>query len=371
MPDFASFVALGDSFTEGVGDPAAGDPAAGDPAGGQCRGWADRFAERLARHQPGTRYANLAVRGKLLGEVLDEQVPAATAMAPDLVSLAAGGNDLLRPLTDPDDVATAFEAAVAALTAAGCTVLVFTGFDPKAFPVLRLYRGRAALLSMHVREIAERHGCLLADLWSMRILTDRRLWAPDRLHLCPDGHRRVALLACEAAGVPASENWRAPLPAPSASSWLAARWQDVTWATEHAAPYLSRRLHGISAGDGRAPKRPELTFVDTRSARRGLNQHQRAMVRLAVHVDPGDRHGHARQQSAHDGGELSGRGDLMAGDRGQDVSRDDPGPVRGGAAELADDERARAGGGHLGRNAGVEVVGEADRGARPHREAGT
>ena len=82
-----TFVALGDSFTEGLDDPRA------DQAG--YLGWADRFAQMLAGQQPGLRYANLAVRGKRLGQVADEQVPQAIAMAPDLVSLAAGGNDLL------------------------------------------------------------------------------------------------------------------------------------------------------------------------------------------------------------------------------------------------------------------------------------
>jgi lysophospholipase L1-like esterase len=256
-----SFIALGDSFTEGVGDPTTDGTA--------CRGWADRFADTLALHSGGLRYANLAVRGKLLAEILAEQVPAAIAMAPDLVSLVGGGNDLLRPRTDPDDVAATFELAVASLTAAGCTVMAFTGFDPKAFPVLRLYRGKAAVLSMHVREIASRHGCLLADLWAMRVLSDRRIWTADRLHMGPEGHRRVAMLACEVAGVPVTADWRAPLPAEppgpgtsgAASTWLAARWQDVQWATEHAAPYLSRRLHGIGSGDGRLPKRPVLTPV--------------------------------------------------------------------------------------------------------------
>ena len=96
-----TFVALGDSFTEGLDDPRA------DQAG--YLGWADRFARMLAAQQPGLRYANLAVRGKRLGQVADEQVPQAIAMAPDLVSLAAGGNDLLRLRSDPDALAQAFE----------------------------------------------------------------------------------------------------------------------------------------------------------------------------------------------------------------------------------------------------------------------
>jgi len=284
--EFASFAALGDSFTEGVGDPGAD---------GGCRGWADRFAEHLAVSRPGVRYANLAIRGKLLSEVLDEQVPAAIGMSPQLVSLAAGGNDLLRPRTDPDELAAAYESAVAALTASGATVLVFTGFDPKAFPFLRLIRGRSALLTMHVREIAARYGCLIADLWTMRMLTDRRLWTPDRLHLTPDGHRRVALLACEVAGVPAGGDWREPLRAAphraagrlgTAASWAAARWNDVAWVSQHAAPYLSRRLHGVSSGDGMVPKRPALLPVAA-DHRRHINGVHACAARTAAVTWPG------------------------------------------------------------------------------------
>jgi len=259
MVQFQSFAALGDSFTEGVGDPTA------DGAG--CRGWADRFAGYLAAETPGLRYANLAIRGKLLSEVLDEQVPRAVAMRPDLVSLAAGGNDLLRPRTDPDDLAIMLETAVAELTSAQSRVLVFTGFDPKAFPVLRLIRGKSAVLTMHIREIASKYDCLIADLWTMRILTDRRLWTPDRLHLTADGHHRVALLACEVVGIETGADWRTPLQPPPARQervggrlkWAAARWNDVEWVSQHAAPYLSRRLHGVSSGDGMVAKRPELT----------------------------------------------------------------------------------------------------------------
>jgi lysophospholipase L1-like esterase len=257
MREIRSYVALGDSFTEGVGDPAA------DGVG--CRGWADRFADELAWHQPELRYANLAIRGKIVSEVLAEQVPLAVAMAPDLVTLAAGGNDMLRPRTDPDVLAATFESAVAKLTSAGSKVMVFTGFDPTAFPVLRLIRGKAAVFSMHIRSIALKYDCLLADLWPMRVLTDRRLWSSDRLHLSPDGHRRVALLACEVAGLPVRADWRMPLidqqSKPGFSGWLASRWSDVEWLTEHAAPYLSRRLHGVSSGDGLVAKRPHLTLV--------------------------------------------------------------------------------------------------------------
>jgi len=250
-----SFVALGDSFTEGLDDLRA------DQAG--YLGWADRFAGMLAAGQPGLRYANLAVRGKLLREVAEEQVPQAIAMAPDLVSLAAGGNDLLRPRGDPDALAGAFDDAVRALLIAGCQVLVFTGFDPR-FPVLRLIRGKVAAYNMHLRAIADRHQCHLVDLWSMTVLHDPRAWSADRLHLTPDAHRRVALRACEVIGMPAAADWREPWPAAAAPgssparAWLAARRTDLRWARVHAAPWVARRIRGASSGDGIGPKRPEL-----------------------------------------------------------------------------------------------------------------
>src|SRR6266516_2869247 len=250
-----SFAALGDSFTEGLDDPRAGQPG--------YLGWADRFAGMLAEQRPGLRYANLAVRGKLLREVAEEQLPQAIAMAPDLVSLAAGGNDLLRPRGDPDTLAELFDEVVRTLLMAGCQVLVFTGFDPR-FPVLRLIRGKVAAYNMHLRAIAGRHQCTVVDLWSMAVLADPRAWSADRLHLTPDGHRRVALRACEVLGVPVDEDWREPLPtldSPSASgraAWLAARQMDLLWARDHAAPWVARRVRGISSGDNIDPKRPEL-----------------------------------------------------------------------------------------------------------------
>lgn len=252
MVSFGSFVALGDSFTEGVGDPGLD---------GGVQGWADRFARSLAAESPGLRYANLAIRGKLLGQVIGEQVPEAIRLAADLVSIAAGGNDLLRPGADPDALAASFDGAVAALRSAGSTVILFTGFDPGGFPLIRAIRGKVAAYNAQLRLIAQRRDCLHVDLWSMRVLADPREWCADRLHLSPDGHRRVALRACEVAGVPVTEDWRSPLPVAPSPGWLTARQQDLTWARSYAAPWLSRRVRGISSGDGRVAKRPYLQNV--------------------------------------------------------------------------------------------------------------
>jgi lysophospholipase L1-like esterase len=260
-PGIDTFMAIGDSFTEGLNDPYPG---------GGFRGWADLVAGALSAQRPGIltfRYANLAIRGKLLGQVVAEQVPRAVELAPDLVSLAAGGNDILRG-TDVDELAAAFEPAVAKLQAAGCRVLIFTGFDPRMFPVIRLLRGRIAAYNMHLRGIADEYGCDLVDLWSMRALKDTRAWSPDRLHLTTEGHRQVARRACEVLGIPAGGDRQAPSLArppdarvPGRSQWLAARRRDARWAREYAGPWMRRRVSGGSSGDGVPPKRPDLLPV--------------------------------------------------------------------------------------------------------------
>ncbi|WP_039830084.1 SGNH/GDSL hydrolase family protein [Streptomyces sudanensis] len=247
-----SYTAIGDSFTEGVGDPGPD---------GRFVGWADRLAVLLADRLPEGRefrYANLAVRGRLLDRIVREQVPRAKELTPDLVTFCAGGNDIIRPGSDPDDVAERFERAVADLASAVGTVVVTTGFDTRGVPVLRRLRGKIATYNGHVRAIADRYGCPVLDLWSLRTVQDRRAWDRDRLHLSPEGHRRVALRAAQVLGleVPADpdEPWP-PLPPRGA---LEERRDDVHWARDHLVPWIGRRLRGESSGDRVSAKRPDL-----------------------------------------------------------------------------------------------------------------
>src|SRR5688572_26677286 len=123
------YVALGDSFTEGIGDP---EPRS---VGGH-RGWADRVAEVLSSQTDDFAYANLAIRGRLLQQILDEQIEPALELKPDLVTISAGGNDIIRPGTDPDDVAARFETGIARLRRDGATVVMFNGPDIGGTPVL-------------------------------------------------------------------------------------------------------------------------------------------------------------------------------------------------------------------------------------------
>ncbi|WP_424215334.1 SGNH/GDSL hydrolase family protein [Streptomyces sp. BI20] len=246
-----SYVAIGDSFTEGVGDPGPGDAYVG---------WADRLAVLLGdrRDEDDFRYANLAVRGRLLDQIVAEQVPRAKELAPDLVSFCAGGNDIIRPGSDPDATAERFEAAVADLAGSVGTVLITTGFDTRTMPVLKHLRGKVATYNAHVRAVADRYGCPVLDLWSLKSVQDRRAWDADRLHLSPEGHTRVALRAAQVLGLPVPADPDQPWPPVPPRGTAEVTRDNIHWAREHLVPWIGRRLRGESSGDHVEAKRPDL-----------------------------------------------------------------------------------------------------------------
>jgi lysophospholipase L1-like esterase len=247
---WSCYVALGDSFTEGLED--------SQPQGGY-RGWADRLAQTLAAGAPAgdLRYANLAVRGKLLPEIVREQVPAALALQPDLVSLVGGGNDVLRPGSDPDLLAELLEDAVRTVRDTGADVLMATGVDPVKSPLINLTRGKVALYNNHIWSIARRQGAYVVDLWGMRSLQDRRMWAADRIHLTAEGHQRVAWQAAEVLGTASGNDWATPLPPGPAVRRREAVREDAQWVREYVGPWVGRRLRRRSSGDAVVPKRPQ------------------------------------------------------------------------------------------------------------------
>jgi len=248
------YVALGDSFTEGIGDP---EPRS---VGGH-RGWADRVAEVLNSQTDDFAYANLAIRGRLLQQILDEQIEPALELKPDLVTISAGGNDIIRPGTDPDDVAARFELGVERLRSNGATVVMFNGPDIGGTPVLGRIRGKVAIYNENLRAVAQRHDAIVADMWALRELSDPRMWDADRLHFSPIGHHTIARMVLDALNVENDLEPFAPEPLPR-TPWRQARRDDIVWAREYFGPWILRRLRRQSSGDGIEPKRPVAGSVD-------------------------------------------------------------------------------------------------------------
>lgn len=250
MP-FHRYVALGDSFTEGLGDPDDGRPNG-------VRGWADRVAEVLAA-QPGAEdfgYANLAIRGRKLRQVVDEQIEPALALQPDLVTIHAGANDVLRPRVDLDALAATYDAAVGRLAATGAHVVMFTIYDPGSAGIYGPLRGRMAIFNEWAREINDRHGTTLVDMWRMRDVGPRDEWMDvDRMHLNAVGHQHIAIAVLDALDLDhdLAQLDRAPAPSLVRRERVAA---DLRWARTHFAPWVHRRLTGRSSGDGVEPRRP-------------------------------------------------------------------------------------------------------------------
>jgi lysophospholipase L1-like esterase len=245
---WSRYVALGDSFTEGIGDPEPSSP-------GGFRGWADRVAEVLALQTTDFAYANLAIRGRLLQGVINEQIEPALALRPDLITFSAGGNDIIRPGTDPDEIAVRLDTAVGRLRAAGATVVMFTGPDIGMTPVLGRSRGKVAIYNENLRSVALRNDAIVADMWALRELRDTRMWAPDRLHFSPLGHHTVARMVLSALAVENDLEPYAPEPLPR-TPWRQARVEDIGWAREHLMPWVLRRIRHQSSGDNILPKRP-------------------------------------------------------------------------------------------------------------------
>ncbi|WP_433544879.1 SGNH/GDSL hydrolase family protein [Streptomyces sp. CA-294286] len=256
-PDgFVRYVALGDSQTEGLGD--------GDDTGG-LRGWADRLAEHLAAVNPSLQYANLAVRGRVAGQVRAEQLGPALDLRPDLASVVAGVNDLLRPRFDAGRTVRELEEMFAALTAAGAHVVTLTFPDiGRVAPIARPVRHRVFDLNARIRVAAARHGVTLADTAAHAVATDPRLWSADRLHASPLGHERIAAAAAYALRLPGiDDNWSRPLPSQELPGRRQAAAAELRWAAGFLGPWLVRRFHGRSSGDGRAAKRPRLLPLGT------------------------------------------------------------------------------------------------------------
>ncbi|MET3767818.1 lysophospholipase L1-like esterase [Marisediminicola sp. UYEF4] len=245
---YPSYVAIGDSFTEGVGD---------ERPDGSVRGWADLVALGLALASPEpVRYANLAIRGRLLAPIVTNQLDAAIALSPALLSINGGGNDILRPRVAVGQVADALEAAVDRAVASGIHVILTSGANPtRHIPLGALIGRRGEQLAQAMRDRLPKHGVTFVDNWADAELTESRYWSRDKLHLNSRGHERVASNVLAALEVPipdaAGEHFDGDPAQRTAAYWR-----------EHVLPWIGRRLTGRSSGDNRAPKIATLTRVE-------------------------------------------------------------------------------------------------------------
>ncbi|MBB5958081.1 lysophospholipase L1-like esterase [Saccharothrix tamanrassetensis] len=245
------YAAIGDSFTEGVGD---------ELPDGSPRGWADLVAAGLAAGlgEP-VRYANLAIRGRLLEPIVTDQLDAALSLspAPTLITLNGGGNDMMRAGVDEKRLVELTEHAIRRCADAGVRLVLLSGADPsERLPFGRTVHRRGEALTTAVTALAARHDLLMVDMFNDTEIRKAGYWSSDRLHLNAAGHRRVASHVLTALGHAAEAD---PVDhGPTGRRLLA----EARYYREHVLPWLNRRLRGRSSGDDRSGKHPGWTTVE-------------------------------------------------------------------------------------------------------------
>ncbi|MET0135105.1 MAG: SGNH/GDSL hydrolase family protein [Kibdelosporangium sp.] len=249
MDDYR-FVAVGDSFTEGIGDPGPD---------GTPRGWADRFAELLAARKGRLSYANLAIGGLTTRQILDSQLRPALGLEPDLVTVVAGMNDLIRPKLDFRQYVADLDALVGGLAATGAAVLTATlptpgQGTPLPTPLRRQLVKRLDLSNAFTRRIAAVHGAMCLDL-AVMMPPGIGGWSEDRLHPGPDGHRAAAAaaLALLDGAAPRRLELAEIVAEPPVEPTLA---EQLRWARQFLVPWMKRRIRRETGGTAVVAKLP-------------------------------------------------------------------------------------------------------------------
>jgi lysophospholipase L1-like esterase len=249
---YQRFIVCGDSYSEGMSD---------EIIDGQYRGWADRVADAMSKAHADFTYVNLAVRGKLLGQVVEDQLPAALAYvtgSDTLVSFHAGANDALRPGYQADVAIALYAEAVRLIAKSGAQVMLFTVLEKTGNTGrgAQVWEKRFSAFNKGVRDVGAEVGAIVVDANEENFLSDRRFLAFDRLHLNPEGHYRCAEAVQEKIGLPFNAAWRTPLPPAKKVPWIAQKAITVVWFVVFALPWILRRIQGKSSGDGRSAKYP-------------------------------------------------------------------------------------------------------------------
>lgn len=245
------YAAIGDSFTEGVGD---------EQADGSTRGWADLVAAGLASATgESVQYTNFAIRGRLLEPIVTTQLDAALALdpAPTMLTFNGGGNDMMRPRADLGRLTAMTEHAVRRCVDAGVRLVLLSGADPSArLPFGRMIHRRGVALTESAAELAKRYDIVFVDMFNDQEIRRPGYWSADRLHLNADGHRRVASRILAALGHPTTAHAIEAVPIGARDVRAEARFY-----REHVLPWVRRRLQGNSSGDSLVAKHVTWTPV--------------------------------------------------------------------------------------------------------------
>ena len=249
---FKSYVALGDSLSEGLGDFNFSQQRIHS-------GWTDRLAALLAKECQASgeefRYSNQAIRGAKISDIMGAQLKAALQLKPDLVTIMAGQNNLLSSANNIPHLEAQLKAGIVQLQEIGCFVLLSNTINPLHLRVFRPLAKLATHMTDMIERVADELNVPLHDIHRMESLTNPAYWAEDMVHFSGPGHIKVANKAAEALKLTyrISEFDDCEIAQPNRGPIGTS-----IWIFKHVLPFFWRKLRGVSAGDGLTPKIPKL-----------------------------------------------------------------------------------------------------------------
>jgi len=253
---YRSYVAIGDSLTEGLGD-------LGFKKNRESKGWADRLAGILAAEAKSFgepfAYANLAVRGSSALEILTGQLEDALRIKPDLVTIMAGANDIMASPKGHDAIRALFRGAITRLYEAGVQVLIVNTVNPGHFPVFKIMARKSREMSALIESVASEFGAPVLDIFELQEFSKMAFWCDDLVHFSDHGHQLIANLAAEKLSIGQR------IPVQQSQTIVEPKWgirENVIWFFVHVLPFWGRRIRGVSSGDGLDPKHFDLVLYE-------------------------------------------------------------------------------------------------------------
>ncbi|KOS71503.1 lipase [Lysinibacillus contaminans] len=184
------FVAIGDSFTVGIGD---------EVEGKALKSWVDHFAQL---HTPVLAYTNLAKRGLITKEIREQQLNEAVDMKPTLVSIIAGANDILKGRWNREVFEDEMKLMVETLSKSGAFIIIgnlpdFTVRIPMPPEQKQLIKGQLIEANDIIQTLSNEYNLFHINLWSHSIAEDNTFWSEDLVHPNSLGYQQIGELFFE------------------------------------------------------------------------------------------------------------------------------------------------------------------------------
>ncbi|HDX9630211.1 TPA: SGNH/GDSL hydrolase family protein [Bacillus cereus] len=181
------FVAIGDSFTEGIGD---------EVEGIALKSWVDHFVQLSVND---IEYANFAKRGLVTKEIRSQQLEKALTFKPDLVSLIAGANDVLKGRWNHQAYKNDMECMIDKLSKTEADIIIanlpdFTVRLPFASEKKQVIKEQLLEANDVIRSLSREYKIHHVDFWSHPLVNDNTLWSADLIHPNSKGYVKVAEL---------------------------------------------------------------------------------------------------------------------------------------------------------------------------------